>query len=108
MSISQGGRIAGKVHADNVLVNGTVEGPIHGAQVTLGATARVSGDVHHESFVVERGAFFAGSSLQDKPPAAAQLAKAGADEYAAFKRDVASTRRRKTAGRNGAGTSKVA
>jgi cytoskeletal protein CcmA (bactofilin family) len=62
LHISERGRINGKVVADNVVVNGTVEGPIQGTDVRLEPRAHVTGDIHHESLAIEKGAFFDGQS----------------------------------------------
>ena len=44
-------------------MDGTVEGPIQGGQVTLKSNARVVGDIHHRSLSIENGAFFDGRSV---------------------------------------------
>ena len=64
LRISKKGVINGKIMANDVVVNGTVEGPIDGKHVSLQSDARVTGDVHHQSFAIEKGAFFAGKSIQ--------------------------------------------
>lgn len=64
LHVSDKGRIVGKIISKNVVVNGTVDGPIHGVDVRLESKARVTGDVHHESFSIEKGAFFDGRSKQ--------------------------------------------
>ncbi|GBE42211.1 MAG TPA: polymer-forming cytoskeletal protein [Rhizobiales bacterium] len=64
LHVSDKGRILGKIVSQDVVVNGTVDGPIHGVDVRLESKARVTGDVHHESFAIEKGAFFDGRSKQ--------------------------------------------
>jgi cytoskeletal protein CcmA (bactofilin family) len=64
LQISKTGRLNGKIVADNVVVNGTVEGPVDGNNIHLQTNARVIGDIHYDTFVVEKGAFFAGRSVQ--------------------------------------------
>jgi cytoskeletal protein CcmA (bactofilin family) len=43
--VSQGAKITGSVTAEQVEVNGTVEGPIHGGDVVLKSKAHVVGDI---------------------------------------------------------------
>ena len=62
--ISQKGYIKGTIKAEQVVVDGTVEGPIEGGSVVLKSRARVVGDIHHQSLAIERGAFFDGRSMQ--------------------------------------------
>lgn len=64
LQISKTGRLNGKIVAKNVVVNGTVEGPVDGNNIHLQTNARVIGDIHYDTFVVEKGAFFAGRSVQ--------------------------------------------
>jgi cytoskeletal protein CcmA (bactofilin family) len=50
--------------SERVVVDGTVEGPIHGGDVILKSQAHVVGDIHHQSLAIESGAFFDGRSVQ--------------------------------------------
>ncbi len=84
LHVSEKGRIIGKIVSQDVVVNGTVDGPIHGVDVCLQSKARVTGDVHHKSFVIEKGAFFDGRSKQKDMPDKDKSAKTTA------KRDAAS------------------
>lgn len=59
--------INGTVTADTVVVDGTVEGPIRGSDVVLKSNARVTGDIHHTSLTIEKGAMFDGRSKQVDP-----------------------------------------
>lgn len=83
LRISDKGRIIGKIVSENVVVNGTVDGPIHGIDVCLESKARVTGDVHHESFAIEKGAFFDGRSKQKNMPVKEKSAKTAAKKQAA-------------------------
>lgn len=47
-----------------MIVDGAVEGPIRGTDVTLKSRAHVTGDVHHTTLSVEKGARFDGRSRQ--------------------------------------------
>jgi cytoskeletal protein CcmA (bactofilin family) len=75
LHVAEKGQINGKIVAEDVTVNGTVEGPIYGTDVKLEPNARVTGDVHHESFAIEKGAFFDGRSKQKDKPSKEKLAK---------------------------------
>ncbi len=61
LSIGQGGAIKGSVTAERVLVRGRVTGQIKARAVTLTRTARVTGDVLHETLAIEPGARLEGS-----------------------------------------------
>ena len=62
--VSPGAKITGSVTAEQVEVNGTVEGPIHGGDVVLKSKAHVVGDIHHQSLTIGKGAYFEGRSVQ--------------------------------------------
>ena len=62
--IARGAHVNGTVAAERVVVDGTVEGPIQGGDVTLKSQAYVVGDIHHQSLAMETGAFFEGRSVQ--------------------------------------------
>ena len=62
--IARGANVNGIVAAERVVVDGTVEGPIHGGDVILKSQAHVVGDIHHQSLTIERGAYFDGRSMQ--------------------------------------------
>jgi cytoskeletal protein CcmA (bactofilin family) len=69
LRVSQQGRVKGKIVSEDVVVNGTVDGPIYGVNVSLESKANVTGNIHHESLSIERGATFDGRSLQKNKPA---------------------------------------
>ena len=62
--ISRGALVKGAVSADQVVVDGTVEGPITGGEIILKSRAHVIGDIHHRSLSIENGASFEGQSVQ--------------------------------------------
>ena len=62
--IARGAQVNGTVAAKRVVVDGTVEGPIHGGDVILKSQAHVVGDIHHQSLAIESGAYFDGRSMQ--------------------------------------------
>jgi cytoskeletal protein CcmA (bactofilin family) len=62
--ISRGALVKGAVSADQVVVDGTIEGPITGGDIILKSRAHVIGDIHHQSLSIENGASFEGRSVQ--------------------------------------------
>jgi cytoskeletal protein CcmA (bactofilin family) len=66
--ISRGALVKGAVSADQVVIEGTVEGPITGGEIILKSRAHVIGDIHHRSLSIENGASFEGRSVQTGSP----------------------------------------
>jgi cytoskeletal protein CcmA (bactofilin family) len=62
--ISRGAFVKGAVSADQVVVDGTIEGPIKGGEIILKSRAHVIGDIHHQSLSIESGASFEGRSVR--------------------------------------------
>ena len=58
--IGEEGRVAGTVAAERVIVRGRISGVIRAMTVALQSSARVEGDIHHMSLVIEQGAEFDG------------------------------------------------
>ncbi len=56
LSIGQNGRVLGAIRAEKLLVRGRVDGEIRAQEVTLTRTARVKGDIHHDTLSIEPGA----------------------------------------------------
>lgn len=61
LSIGQDGTIKGSVTAERALVRGRVTGQIKARVVTLTRSARVTGDVLHETLAIEPGARLEGN-----------------------------------------------
>src|SRR5262245_27037524 len=59
--IGEQGKVTGTIAAERVIVRGTTSGVIRAFAVTLQASARVDGDIHHMSLTIEEGAEFAGT-----------------------------------------------
>ncbi len=59
--ISEQASVTGEMHADHIIINGTVKGPIY-AQVMLELQpkARIEGDVHYAALEMHQGALVAG------------------------------------------------
>lgn len=60
--------IRGEVIAEDVTVRGKVVGRIRAKKVFLAATSHVEGDILHEAFAVESGAFFEGNCRHSDNP----------------------------------------
>ncbi|MGE5539081.1 MAG: bactofilin family protein [Gemmatimonas sp.] len=60
LTVSENASIHGEVEADTVRIHGTVHGQIKAANVFMGPTAKVVGDVIHSNLVIESGAFIEG------------------------------------------------
>lgn len=60
ITIGEGAEIRGTVSGENILVLGSVNGRIKGTSVVLAKTARVIGDVIHQTLSIEPGASFEG------------------------------------------------
>ncbi len=58
--IGEKGKVTGTVAAERVIVRGQISGVIRGVTVTLQASSRVEGDIHHMSLAIEQGAEFDG------------------------------------------------
>ncbi|HZD25425.1 MAG TPA: polymer-forming cytoskeletal protein [Alphaproteobacteria bacterium] len=60
LTIGEKATIKGEIVAGEVVVRGRVDGRIRGGSVQLARTARVIGDVLHETLSIEAGAFLEG------------------------------------------------
>jgi cytoskeletal protein CcmA (bactofilin family) len=66
--IGEKAEIHGEIYAEDVTVRGKVVGRIHARKVLLAATSHVEGDILHEAFAVESGAFFEGNCRHSDNP----------------------------------------
>ena len=73
--ISETARVVGAVHADHVIINGQVVGPVHAAELLeLQPRAQISGNVHYKALEMHQGAVIAGQLIptavlvEEKPP----------------------------------------
>lgn len=70
--IGERGAIEGQVEARQVVIHGSVQGDVHGTErVVLGATARVTGDVHYGAIEMTLGARIDGKLVPRAAAAAA-------------------------------------
>lgn len=84
--VTETGVVDGAIAANSVRVLGIVNGPITAGSVKLGRSARVTGDIVHQTLSVEEGAFVTGHcrrSETDRPTEAAQGEDRPADDGAA-------------------------
>jgi cytoskeletal protein CcmA (bactofilin family) len=59
--ISETASVAGEIHADHIIISGTVKGPIHAStMLELQPKARIEGDVHYTALEMHQGALVAG------------------------------------------------
>jgi cytoskeletal protein CcmA (bactofilin family) len=59
--LSEHARIDGEVQAAHIVVNGTINGPVHaGETLELQPSARVRGDMHYKSLEIHHGAIVEG------------------------------------------------
>jgi cytoskeletal protein CcmA (bactofilin family) len=59
--ISEEASVVGEVHADHIIINGSVKGPIHaGSMLELQPKARIEGDVTYAALEMHQGALVSG------------------------------------------------
>ena len=68
--VGEKARIDGGVVGEEVVIRGQVNGSVRGRKVMLQASSHVEGDVHHQTFAIEQGAFFEGKSRRSEDPLA--------------------------------------
>lgn len=72
--ISESASVSGQIHADHVIINGTVKGPVFAFDLLeLQPKARIEGDVSYKALEMHQGAMISGQlkpmtgGLEDKP-----------------------------------------
>lgn len=60
-TIGENGTVKGKVNADDVVVKGTVKGSITGRNIRVEKSAKITGDLCHQTLSIEAGAFIEGN-----------------------------------------------
>lgn len=59
--ISETAVVTGEIHADHIIINGAVNGPVHArVMLELQPKARIQGDVHYTALEMHQGAIIAG------------------------------------------------
>jgi cytoskeletal protein CcmA (bactofilin family) len=73
--ISESAHVTGEIHADHVIINGFVQGPVHAHELLeLQPKARIEGDVHYKALEMHQGATITGQlrpmlgSVADEKP----------------------------------------
>lgn len=66
--VGEKAEIHGEIWAEDVTIRGKVIGRINARKVLLASTCHVEGDILHEAFAVETGAFFEGSCRHSDNP----------------------------------------
>lgn len=78
--IGLSGEVVGEVRAQSLRLHGQLTGQVRADSVFLASTARMVGDVHHQSLAIEPGAFLQGMCRRsDEAQAAAPIAIAAAE-----------------------------
>ena len=72
LTVSEGASVNGQIDATQVSIHGTVHGSIIAKNIALRRTARVIGEVTHETLEVESGAFLEGFYKRSVPQPAAE------------------------------------
>jgi cytoskeletal protein CcmA (bactofilin family) len=72
--VSESAHVNGEIHADHVIINGHVQGPVHASELLeLQPKARIEGDVHYKALEMHQGATITGQlrpmidGVEDKP-----------------------------------------
>ncbi len=60
ITIGEGADVRGTISSDSIRICGSVNGQLKGQSVVLAKTAKLVGDVVHQTLAVEPGAFFEG------------------------------------------------
>lgn len=59
--ISETATVTGEIHADHIIINGTIKGPVYAnLMLELQPKARIEGDVHYAALEMHQGAIIAG------------------------------------------------
>lgn len=73
LTIGEGATVAGEVTAETVIVHGRIEGRIRAKKVELSRTARITGDIWHDSLSIEAGAYLDGHCRRNETEPARSL-----------------------------------
>ncbi len=60
LTVGEQGKVDGSTVAETVRIFGTVNGRVRAKTVRLGASAKVTADITHETLTIEAGAYFEG------------------------------------------------
>ena len=66
--VGEGGKVEGKIRAQEVIVQGEFLGTVHANSVTLRSTAKVDGEIFNKQLAIEQNALFEGVSRRLERP----------------------------------------
>ncbi|MDB4219023.1 polymer-forming cytoskeletal protein [Emcibacteraceae bacterium] len=61
VTVGEHGMVKGKISADDVIVKGTVKGSITGRNIRIEKSAKITGDLCHQTLSIEAGAHIEGN-----------------------------------------------
>ena len=61
LTVGENGTVKGKISADDVVVKGTVKGSVAGRNIRVEKSAKITGDLCHQTLSIEAGAFIEGN-----------------------------------------------
>ena len=61
VTVGEHGTVKGKISADDVIVKGTVKGSITGRNIRVEKSAKITGDLCHQTLSIEAGAYIEGN-----------------------------------------------
>lgn len=67
VTIGNTGQVFGKVEADDLIIEGTVEGPVLSVKLLVSPTAKIVGNIFYRIIEVKSGAKIAGSLTRKHP-----------------------------------------
>jgi cytoskeletal protein CcmA (bactofilin family) len=78
--VSETASVTGAIHADHIIINGHVHGPVHAhVMLELQPKARIEGDVHYRALEMHQGATISGSMHPEGVDAAKPTLKLAAN-----------------------------
>lgn len=78
--VSESASVTGAIHADHIIINGHVHGPVHAhVMLELQPKARIEGDVHYCALEMHQGATISGSMHPENVDAAKPTLKLAAN-----------------------------
>jgi cytoskeletal protein CcmA (bactofilin family) len=61
LTVGEGAHVKGHISCESVRICGTIDGAVKAKSVVMAKTARVIGDIIHDSLAIEAGAFIEGN-----------------------------------------------
>lgn len=95
-TIGENGTVRGKVEADDVVVKGTVKGSITGRNIRVEKSAKITGDLCHQTLSIEAGAFIEGNLSHQGNAASNNSGTANATKVVSANTDAKPSEQKKT------------